>query len=83
MGSAGGCVTHPESQRADACAPVPAQPGADARGRRPEIEDEPRRPRRDAQASCGAVPIFARGTRGREASLEAAVALQPTAALRI
>jgi hypothetical protein len=35
------------------------------------------------QASVGAVPIFAEGTRGREQSLQAAVALRPTAALRV
>jgi hypothetical protein len=35
------------------------------------------------EASFGAMPIFAEGTRGREASLEAVVALRPTAALRV
>ena len=35
------------------------------------------------EASYGAVPIFAEGTRGREWSLEAEVALRPTAALRV
>jgi Domain of unknown function (DUF5916) len=35
------------------------------------------------EASFGAVPIFAEGTRGREASIEAQVALRPTAALRV
>jgi len=35
------------------------------------------------QAAFGAVPIFAEGTRGREQALEAAVALRPTAALRV
>jgi hypothetical protein len=35
------------------------------------------------EASYGAVPLFAEGTRGREASLEAEVALRPTAALRV
>ena len=35
------------------------------------------------EASFGAVPLFAEGTRGRERSLEAAVALRPTAALRV
>jgi hypothetical protein len=35
------------------------------------------------EASFGAVPIFAEGTRGREASLEAAVELRPTASLRV
>ncbi|HYR12524.1 MAG TPA: DUF5916 domain-containing protein, partial [Longimicrobium sp.] len=35
------------------------------------------------EASFGAVPLFAEGTRGREASFEAEVALRPTAALRV
>lgn len=35
------------------------------------------------EASFGAVPIFAEGTRGREASFEVDVALRPTAALRV
>ncbi|HEX2208538.1 MAG TPA: DUF5916 domain-containing protein [Longimicrobium sp.] len=35
------------------------------------------------EAEAGAVPIFAEGTRGREWALEAAVALRPTAALRV
>lgn len=35
------------------------------------------------EASYGAVPIFAEGTRGREWWLEAEVALRPTAALRV
>jgi hypothetical protein len=35
------------------------------------------------EAAYGATPIFAEGTRGREWSLEAAVALRPTAALRV
>jgi hypothetical protein len=35
------------------------------------------------EASFGAVPIFAEGTRGRQAAVEAAVALRPTAALRV
>ncbi|HEY0017524.1 MAG TPA: DUF5916 domain-containing protein [Longimicrobium sp.] len=35
------------------------------------------------EASYGATPIFAEGTRGREWSLEAEVALRPTAALRV
>lgn len=34
-------------------------------------------------AYFGAVPIFAEGTRGREQSLEAGVALRPTASLRV
>jgi hypothetical protein len=34
-------------------------------------------------ASVGAVPIFAEGTRGREQSLQASVALRPTASLRL
>jgi hypothetical protein len=35
------------------------------------------------EAAYGATPIFAEGTRGREWSLEAEVALRPTAALRV
>jgi hypothetical protein len=35
------------------------------------------------EAEYGATPIFAEGTRGREWSLEAEVALRPTAALRV
>jgi hypothetical protein len=35
------------------------------------------------EVAFGAVPIFAEGTRGREWSLEAEVALRPTAALRV
>ncbi|HYW11254.1 MAG TPA: DUF5916 domain-containing protein [Longimicrobium sp.] len=35
------------------------------------------------EAEVGGVPIFAEGTRGRGQSLEAAVALRPTAALRV
>ncbi|HEX9936853.1 MAG TPA: DUF5916 domain-containing protein [Longimicrobium sp.] len=35
------------------------------------------------EAYSGAVPIFSEGTRGREQALEAAVALRPTAALRV
>jgi hypothetical protein len=35
------------------------------------------------EASFGATPLFAEGTRGREQSLEAAVALRPTASLRV
>ena len=35
------------------------------------------------EAAYGAVPLFAEGTRGREWSLEAEVALRPTAALRV
>jgi hypothetical protein len=35
------------------------------------------------EARLGGVPLFAEGTRGRELSLEAAVALRPTAALRV
>lgn len=35
------------------------------------------------EAAYGAVPIFAEGTRGREWSVEAEVALRPTAALRV
>jgi hypothetical protein len=35
------------------------------------------------EAEFGGVPIFAEGTRGRGQSLEAAVALRPTAALRV
>jgi hypothetical protein len=35
------------------------------------------------EAAFGAAPIFAEGTRGREWSLEAEVALRPTAALRV
>jgi hypothetical protein len=35
------------------------------------------------EASYGAVPIFAEGTRGREWWLEAEIALRPTAALRV
>lgn len=37
----------------------------------------------ELEASFGGVPLFAEGTRGREASLEAGVALRPTAALRV